>query len=137
MPRSTDFRSHAWRIHYVGCRRPLAGPKIAHYDPPQGGVALAPCPPAPAANAVFTAAELDERIAAHARRVAADPESAGGARAVCWCCGETCPSGSWVENSGWYSRIVNIAGWCGSELYCHECFARWGWPDAPSTEGCP
>jgi len=133
VPRSQDFFSVGFHIRYVGKRRRRAAARrnFCYPDPPRGGVALAPCPPAPAANAVFSAAELEERIAAHARRVAADPESAGGARAVCWCCGDVCPSGSWVEKSGWYSRLVNIAGWCGSELYCGRCMDEWGWPDAP------
>lgn len=132
MPRPADLVSDGFLLRYVGKRRRRDAVKrnLQYPDPPRCGVALTPCPPAPAANAVFSPAELDERIKAHARRVEADPESRGGARAVCWCCGATCPSGSWVDNSGWYCRGINLAGWCGSEIYCPECFAEWGWPDA-------
>lgn len=48
----------------------------------------------------------------------------------CWACPATLPRGSKPERHGWASRPF---AWGGTakmrELFCGECYRRWGWGD--------
>ena len=82
-----------------------------------------------AARDVFTPAELDARIAAHAERVAREDPGAEPVR--CWGCGR--PSRSAVGGSngahamhGWRTR--EVPGYRGlTECHCPGCYRKWGW----------
>lgn len=58
---------HGWWSSEYGRIRWV--PLVGDFTPPPGGVLLPSAPFAPAANAVFSPEELEERIAAHRRRV--------------------------------------------------------------------
>lgn len=97
--------------------------------PPPGGIDFAHAPAYPAANEVFTPEELAARIEKLAALHADAPDVGA---IVCWACGRLAPlnSGYSAHCQGWVSRTLDYLGWPTlKELYCPECFARWGWPD--------
>jgi hypothetical protein len=91
-----------------------------------GGLILATVPKFPAAQDVFTAAEMDSRIEAHSARLANAPLCGR----VCWCCSKPKPRNIGIRVIGWVSREIRITpAVVAVETYCPECFSEWGWPD--------
>ena len=58
------------------------------------------------------------------------PRRRGPAAPECWACGAVCPAGTRTASAGWARREITIRAMALVELYCGECFARWGWPPA-------
>ena len=46
----------------------------------------------------------------------------------CWCCDKPGPRGQAPEEWGWVGRPLDTAPHL-TEIYCAECFEKWGWPD--------
>jgi hypothetical protein len=99
-------------------------------DPPPGGMLLDRAELVPAAADVFTPDELDERIEALSRKLLPGFAEARG-EVACWACARAAPSRSSVTlwARGWRCRVVACIGVALREVYCPECFSRWGWPD--------
>jgi hypothetical protein len=60
---------------------------------------------------------------------------------TCWACGKPAGRKSHVNKIGWKVRHINLTAQSRptNEVYCPECFARWGWPDwskMPALEEC-
>jgi len=112
------------------------------------GVTLSECRATRAASDVFSATELEERIANYAARAAAklplftktsraDATPDPRADIVCWACGLTAArEGNTCQKASdgtrrWTSRMHNAHT---TEIYCPECFDVWGWPDEYAAE---
>jgi len=111
---------------------PLRGLSREIPDPPPGGIEVTSVPLAPAAHEVFSPEEMAERIEKLAALYAHVPDLGD---VVCWACGRLAPrnSGWSARANGWVSRQLGYIGFPGiRELYCPECFKRWGWPDCPA-----
>lgn len=85
-------------------------------------------PHTPDANAVFTPAELDDRIRKIGRRVRKCVRKAK--RAQCWGCGKYCRNPSRPDKEGWHTRLSPFYPHSHIiECFCPECFALTGWGD--------
>lgn len=125
------------------------------FERPSAEQEIASTPLAPLAQAVFTPAELDARLAAlarhHAAAMAAAAEPSG---VVCMACGTVSPPGAMsrgrpraegpiprhrrppkikVTRQRWHSRPLPTHH-NEHETYCPECFAIWGWFDEPEND---
>lgn len=156
MPRGTQ---HNFANQGVGAKlnMDIKGYEICEPPPErQGGcgglVNLGECRATMPANEVFSAAELEDRIANYAARAAAKlPLFDADARAelqpdrtrdiVCWACCAVAPrSGNQCQKDT--SRATStVARWVSrmhygnlTEIYCPECFEVWGWPDEYAAE---
>lgn len=52
----------------------------------------------------------------------------------CWACGKLAPQCSYVGRFGWRTRAVQVEYYTMTEVYCPDCFARWGWPEPIERE---
>lgn len=102
--------------------------------PPPEGMVLSCAPHSAMARDILSPAEHEARIEALAlQHAAAEPPPQKIPH--CWGCGKPSPNGTRPDVCGWKSRrnplYAKGSSW---EVYCAECFARWGWPSVPGVE---
>lgn len=111
-------------------------PRLIHDVPSDGRPVVRSVPLCPSASDVF-GPRLAERLEVLSGMVAARipvgggepcPEDPRDRRSHCFACGAIRPGTGNARQYGWVARP--LSGFSGNipEVYCGDCFERWGWP---------